>query len=83
MRETGPLLFAVRSDHQSAEFEIVFADGGARYFQRNGPKVVRFSGGEGFTAIYFDHENSISVKETPHHILGGLPASNLLSDDHK
>jgi hypothetical protein len=46
-------------------------------------RMVRFNGGEGFTAIYFDHENSISVKETPHHVLGGLPASNLLSDDHK
>jgi hypothetical protein len=30
----------VRSDHQSAEFEIVFADGGARYAQRNGPKAT-------------------------------------------
>ncbi|MER9349841.1 DEAD/DEAH box helicase family protein [Mesorhizobium sp. M0227] len=37
---TGPLRFAVRSDDQSAEFEIVFADGGARYPQRNGPKAT-------------------------------------------
>ncbi|MER2534015.1 MAG: DEAD/DEAH box helicase family protein [Rhizobiaceae bacterium] len=37
---TGPLRFAVRSDDQSAEFEIVFADGGARYPQRNGPKTT-------------------------------------------
>lgn len=37
---TGPLRFAVRSEDQSAEFEIVFADGGARYPQRNGPKAT-------------------------------------------
>ena len=37
---TGPLRFAVRSDDQSAEFEIVFADGGARYPQRSGPKTT-------------------------------------------
>lgn len=37
---TGPLRFAVRSDDQSAEFEIVFADGGARYPQRNGPRTT-------------------------------------------
>ncbi|RWD62840.1 MAG: DEAD/DEAH box helicase [Mesorhizobium sp.] len=38
--QTGPLRFAVRSNDQSAEFEIVFADGGARYPQRNGPKAT-------------------------------------------
>lgn len=37
---TGPLRFAVRSDDQSAEFEIVFTDGGARYPQRSGPKAT-------------------------------------------
>lgn len=37
---TGPLRFAVRSDDQSAEFEIVFTDGGARYPQRGGPKAI-------------------------------------------
>lgn len=37
---TGPLRFAVRSDDQSAEFEIVFTEGGARYPQRSGPKAT-------------------------------------------
>jgi superfamily II DNA or RNA helicase len=37
---TGPLRFAVRSDDQSAEFEIAFVDGGARYPQRSGPKAT-------------------------------------------
>ncbi|OPF90512.1 hypothetical protein I8G32_02271 [Rhodopseudomonas palustris] len=37
---TGPLRFAVRSDDHSAEFEIVFSDGGARYPQRSGPKAT-------------------------------------------
>ncbi|WP_036280595.1 DEAD/DEAH box helicase [Methylocystis sp. ATCC 49242] len=42
---TGPLRFAVRSDTQIAEFEIVFAEGGARYPQRSGPKAtIKFSG---------------------------------------
>jgi uncharacterized protein YlzI (FlbEa/FlbD family) len=26
-----------------------------------------------YTSIYFDHKNTVSVKESPHHILGGLP----------
>lgn len=37
---TGPLRFAVRSDGQSAEFEIVFTEGAARYPQRSGPKAT-------------------------------------------
>ncbi len=37
---TGPLRFAVRSDVHTAEFEIVFAEGGARYPQRSGPKTA-------------------------------------------
>ncbi|MGT2441004.1 hypothetical protein ACU4GH_40275 (plasmid) [Bradyrhizobium betae] len=37
---TGPLCFAVRSDVHAAEFEIVFAEGGARYPQRSGPKAT-------------------------------------------
>ena len=43
---TGPLRFAVRSDAQSAEFEIVFAEGGARYPQRSGPKATIKVGGK-------------------------------------
>jgi len=35
----GPLRFAVRSDAHTAEFEIVFSEGGARYPQRAGPKA--------------------------------------------
>ncbi|CAN0593173.1 unnamed protein product, partial [Laminaria digitata] len=42
---TGPLRFAVRSDTHIAEFEIVFAEGGARYPQRSGPKTtIKVSG---------------------------------------
>jgi uncharacterized protein YlzI (FlbEa/FlbD family) len=26
-----------------------------------------------YTAIYFDQENAVSVKETAHHIIGELP----------
>lgn len=37
---SGPLRFAVRSDVHTAEFEIVFGDGGARYPQTNGPKAT-------------------------------------------
>jgi superfamily II DNA or RNA helicase len=43
---TGPLRFAVRSDAQNAEFEIVFAEGGARYPQRSGPKTTIKVGGK-------------------------------------
>lgn len=43
---TGPLRFAVRSDTQVAEFEIVFAEGGARYPQRSGPKATIKIGGK-------------------------------------
>ena len=43
---TGPLRFAVRSDTQIAEFEIVFAEGGARYPQRSGPKATIKVGGK-------------------------------------
>lgn len=44
---TGPLRFAVRSDTHIAEFEIVFAEGGARYPQRSGPKTtIKVSGKE-------------------------------------
>lgn len=43
---TGPLRFAVRCDAQSAGFEIVFADGGARYPQRSGPKTTIKVGGK-------------------------------------
>jgi superfamily II DNA or RNA helicase len=43
---TGPLRFAVVSDDHSAEFEIVFADGGARYPQRAGPKATIKIGGK-------------------------------------
>lgn len=43
---TGPLRFAVRSDAQVAEFEIVFAEGGARYPQRSGPKATIKIGGK-------------------------------------
>lgn len=42
---TGPLRFTVRSDNHIAEFEIVFAEGGASYPQRYGPKTtVKVSG---------------------------------------
>jgi hypothetical protein len=42
---TGPLRFTVRSDTHIAEFEIVFAEGGASYPQRSGPKTtVKVSG---------------------------------------
>jgi superfamily II DNA or RNA helicase len=37
---SGPLRFAVRSDVHTAEFEIVFGDGGARYPQTKGPKAT-------------------------------------------
>ncbi len=43
---TGPLRFAVRSDEQTAEFEIVFSDGHARYPQRAGPKATIKIGGK-------------------------------------
>lgn len=43
---TGPLRFAVRSDTQFAEFEIIFAEGGARYPQRSGPKATIKVGGK-------------------------------------
>jgi len=43
---TGPLRFAVRSDTQIAEFEIVFAEGGARYPQRSGSKATIKVGGK-------------------------------------
>lgn len=43
---TGPLRFAVRSDTHVAEFEIVFAEGGARYPQRSGPKATIKIGGK-------------------------------------
>lgn len=43
---TGPLRFAVRSNTQIAEFEIVFAEGGARYPQRSGPKTTIKVGGK-------------------------------------
>lgn len=43
---TGPLRFAVRSDTRTAEFEIVFADGEARYPQRSGPKATIKVGGK-------------------------------------
>ncbi|MBD3573030.1 DEAD/DEAH box helicase [Brevundimonas diminuta] len=43
---SGPLRFAVVSDDHSAEFEIVFADGGARYPQRAGPKATIKIGGK-------------------------------------
>jgi len=42
---TGPLRFAVRSDAHSAEFEIVFGDGDARYPQCSGPEAtIKISG---------------------------------------
>ena len=37
---TGPLRFAVQSDDQSAEFEVVFSNGGASYPQSSGPKTT-------------------------------------------
>lgn len=43
---TGPLRFAVRSDDHTAEFEIVFSDGHARYPQRAGPKATIKVGGK-------------------------------------
>ena len=43
---TGPLRFAVRSDEQTAEFEIAFSDGHARYPQRAGPKATIKIGGK-------------------------------------
>lgn len=45
-KATGPLRFAVRNDTQIAEFEIVFAEGGARYPQRSGPKATIKVGGK-------------------------------------
>lgn len=43
---TGPLRFSVRSDVDVAEFEIVFAEGGARYPQRSGAKTTIKVGGK-------------------------------------
>lgn len=43
---SGPLRFAVRSDDHSAEFEIVFAEGGARYPQKAGAKAAIKVGGK-------------------------------------
>ena len=43
---TGPLRFAVRSDTHTAEFEIVFGDGGAEYPQRTGPEATIKIGGK-------------------------------------
>ena len=43
---TGPLRFAVRSDTHTAEFEIVFGDGGAGYPQRAGPEATIKIGGK-------------------------------------
>jgi len=45
-KRTGPLRFAVRSDAHAAEFEIVFAEGGARYSQRSGPTASIKIGGK-------------------------------------
>lgn len=42
----GPLRFAVRSDAHVTEFEIVFAEGGARYPQHSGPKTSIKIGGK-------------------------------------
>jgi hypothetical protein len=42
-------------------------------------RMVHFGGAQPFTRVYFDNENSITVKETPHHILGGLPADQIAS----
>jgi superfamily II DNA or RNA helicase len=42
----GPLRFAVTSDVHVVEFEIVFAEGGARYPQRLGPKTSIKVGGK-------------------------------------
>jgi len=41
----GPLLFRVKSDAQAGVFEIVFADNGARYLQREGPRATVQVGG--------------------------------------
>ncbi|WJM26628.1 DEAD/DEAH box helicase family protein [Novosphingobium resinovorum] len=43
---TGPLRFAVRSEAHTAEFEIVFSEGGARYPQKSGPKTSIKVGGK-------------------------------------
>lgn len=43
---TGPIRFAVRTDTQVAEFEIVLSEGGARYPQRSGPKTTIKVGGK-------------------------------------
>lgn len=43
---SAPLRFAVTADGHSAEFEIVFADGGARYPQRSGAKAMIKVGGK-------------------------------------
>ncbi|MFD2262819.1 DEAD/DEAH box helicase [Lacibacterium aquatile] len=43
---TGPLRFAVQNDTHTAEFEIVFTEGGARYPQRSGPKTTIKVGGK-------------------------------------
>lgn len=43
---TGPLRFAVRSEAHTAEFEIVFSEGGARYPQKSGPKTTIKVGGK-------------------------------------
>ncbi|MBC53312.1 MAG: helicase [Gammaproteobacteria bacterium] len=42
----GPLRFAVRSDTHTAEFEIVFSDGGAKYPQCTGPETTIKIGGK-------------------------------------
>lgn len=58
---TGPLRFAVVSDDHSAEFEIVFADGGARYPQRAGPKATIKIGGkvQTLSECFADHSPQI------------------------
>jgi hypothetical protein len=43
---TGPLRFSVHSNVDAAEFEIVFAEGGARYLQRSGAKATIKIGGK-------------------------------------
>ncbi|MGH8047808.1 MAG: DEAD/DEAH box helicase [Chthoniobacterales bacterium] len=42
----GPLMFRVKDDRHAAVFEVVFAENGARYPQREGPKASLQMGGK-------------------------------------
>ncbi|MBU1230247.1 MAG: DEAD/DEAH box helicase family protein [Proteobacteria bacterium] len=55
---TGPLRFAVRSERDVAEFEIVFIEGGARYPQISGvPTSIKVSGRSKSLSDSFDDDS--------------------------